>query len=310
LELPSERIHALVSEAEDNTVLIDLRGIPDANEVSIPLEAIQVMGYAELYMYLHLPDGSVWLDADAVQSLAGQANGGTITLSIEPAGDMGLTDEQGAFIYGEYYVHNVVIYAGDDRLDDWDGLVTITLPTDVEDPTVWLLDEDGTLVELSAIHDAEEQTVTFAIPGSAAVIIGQCAGIHLSDTGPPLQQMPAPFMQLEIGQQEYIQEGVAQFNDVAPFVDADDATVMVPLRMIAEALGAEVEWHRATRSVTVDFQGETFVVEIGQELPDGLGTSVIQNGRTFVSTCHISTMLGITIIWDSVNQSIAIHQLM
>jgi len=306
LELSYDEVHALVNDTADYTVVLDLSNLSSVSEIVVPSAVIEIIGDAGMYMYVQLPGGSVLFDADALISL-GQQVSSDLVLVIETPEAFQLNDDQAAYVYGAYNVFMVGLYDDGNRIDGLEGQVTITLPSEVESPAVWALDEDGNLTAVPATFNADDQTVTFAVSDFALFVIGQEV-VTLPSATVPLAPFPAaPFMELAIGQYEYTQEGTPQVNDVAPFIVEE--TVMVPLRLIAEALGAEVEWHRATRSVTIYYEGETFTVLIDQPLPDGAGTPTIVNSRTFVPTCYIEQMLGVTITWDYEYETVNIYQL-
>jgi len=294
VDLPNDIVDALIDDATDDTVMLDVRDAPMATEVSVPSGAVKAFGDAGLAMQIHLPSASVTISADTVTDIGQQARTDTITVGVEAVRDVTLTDAQNAMIDGTPSVYRVGIFDDGIRMEGLEGYVTLTLPSEVEDPTVWIIEENGTMIEISVTYDADNQTVTFTGPASSAFVIGRAAALM------------EPFLGLTIGQNQYTQNGTPQVNDVAPFIYDD--TIMVPLRLIAEALGAAVEWHRETRSVTVDFKGETLTIEIDQALPNDYGTAVIVNGRTFVPKFYMAQMLGITMIWDSKDESIRIYR--
>ena len=73
---------------------------------------------------------------------------------------------------------------------------------------------------------------------------------------------------------------------------------MIPLRIIAEALNAEVNWNNNTRTVIIARHGETINLIVDVPLPDDMGTPVIVNGSTFVPVRYVSETLGATVQWD------------
>ena len=83
---------------------------------------------------------------------------------------------------------------------------------------------------------------------------------------------------------------------------------MVPLALIAEALGADVSWDGNTRTVTIMSEGTMLMLIIDVPLPNDMGTPVISNGRTFVPVAFISQMLGANVRWDGDNQAVYIQQ--
>jgi len=109
-----------------------------------------------------------------------------------------------------------------------------------------------------------------------------------------------------IGSLEYASHGEFIINDVAPFMDGD--RMMVPLRAVMDTLGATVEWVDRPRSVEIR-QGDTVMtLPIDVPLPDGMGTPVIINGRTFVPLRYVSEMFGAHAEWVGVNQTARIFQ--
>ena len=102
-----------------------------------------------------------------------------------------------------------------------------------------------------------------------------------------------------IGSTTFTDDGTARTLDAAPFI-ADDRT-MVPLRVIAEALGA-TNLGMEGNVVSFDLGGSTHNLQIGQPLPGGIGTPVIVEERTFVPLRYVINVLGTGYHWDPVNR--------
>ena len=94
-------------------------------------------------------------------------------------------------------------------------------------------------------------------------------------------------------------------GDAAPFITGDRAHV--PLRIIAEALGAEVTWDPATRTGYMTKDGTTIRIAVDQPLPDGMGMPVIINNRTFVPARYISETFGAEVRWDRENSAVYVY---
>ena len=100
--------------------------------------------------------------------------------------------------------------------------------------------------------------------------------------------------------------------DAQPFIDANGRT-QVPIRFIAEALGAQVQWDAAARSAVIT-KGETVIrLPIGSSTiyvngaPKPLDTTCfIQNGRTYVPVRFVSEILGADVAWDGANYRVVI----
>lgn len=86
---------------------------------------------------------------------------------------------------------------------------------------------------------------------------------------------------------------------------------MVPVRPIAEALGAEVGWHQGNRQVTLTTREHVIVLTIGLasarvdgkmvDLPDGVSAQLVQyqeKNSTMVPLRFVSEQLGCTVDWD------------
>jgi len=118
-----------------------------------------------------------------------------------------------------------------------------------------------------------------------------------------------PLLRLQIGNTNYQELGISRVSDVAPFVDSftTPPTIMVPLRIIAEALGASVVWDDASRSVAMMYDGMIIMLYVDMPLVDNMGMPTIVDGRTFVPLIYIEEAFLTTAIWDSENQVVYIN---
>ena len=112
-------------------------------------------------------------------------------------------------------------------------------------------------------------------------------------------------LRLSIGSVTYTHNGIMQTAEVAPFIR--DGRTMVPLRIVAEALGADVAWDGPTRTVTIVAGGNTLRLVIDTPLPGDMGTPVIVGGFTFVPARYVSEMLGASVRWDGANQAVYVY---
>ena len=77
-------------------------------------------------------------------------------------------------------------------------------------------------------------------------------------------------------------------SDVAPTII--DGSTYVPLRFIAENLGAEVKWNALTKTVKIMLDGQEITLKVGSG-------AVINEGRTLVPIRYISENLGAHVLW-------------
>jgi hypothetical protein len=101
---------------------------------------------------------------------------------------------------------------------------------------------------------------------------------------------------------------------VRPYIDDNDRTMM-PVRFVAERLGAAVEWNGQTSQVTIRSGDRTIVMTIGSKTYTVNGVvhtmdtePIIVQGwnRTVVPIRFVSEALGRAVEWDAVNQLVLI----
>ncbi|CAH1224025.1 hypothetical protein PAECIP111891_05605 [Paenibacillus allorhizoplanae] len=94
------------------------------------------------------------------------------------------------------------------------------------------------------------------------------------------------------------------FTDVQPYIDEQTSSTMVPVREIAEKLGAKVEWNPSLEQVTFRSKHATALLTIGQKIisVDGKqvevdAPAVLKNDRTMVPLRAVSESLGADVDW-------------
>ena len=291
-QLPTTRINSLVNTAVNDTVSFNLTGIANASAVNLPRAAMRQFGNADLAVHFQFANGTIVFDGAAVADIGRQARTANVTVSFEPIGVNALTAAQREASAGSHAMYRVTVMSGTTPITDINGFITVTMQWDGTPVTVWHMNELGVKVRVDAVMDTENNRIIFT---------AQTPGIFIVNTA-----MPELLLRFVIGQRHFTQRGIAGISDAAPFMTNNRA--MVPLRIIADALGAEVYWDGATRSVDI-FTGErTLTLSIGVPLPDGMGTPVIINGRTFVPARYVSEILGATVRWDPERAAVYVYQ--
>ena len=94
--------------------------------------------------------------------------------------------------------------------------------------------------------------------------------------------------------------------DAAPFIDADSGRVLVPVRYLGDALGAQTTWDVNNQAVTVTRGGLVIRMVIGSTTltVDGLVQTmdqapVISNGRTYLPARWVAEALGYNVSWNA-----------
>ncbi len=100
-----------------------------------------------------------------------------------------------------------------------------------------------------------------------------------------------------------VNDKAVSFPDVQPFLDKANR-VMVPVRFVTDALGGEVEWIGATRSVTLTRGRITAGLTIDKKEITVLGVKktldtapILQKSRTLVPLRFVAEAFGCNVVW-------------
>lgn len=124
---------------------------------------------------------------------------------------------------------------------------------------------------------------------------------------------------LQIGNYAAVTEGVLFHVDnnnklVTPYIDENDRT-MIPVRFLAESMGADVRWDNEKKQVTIVLKDDVIVMTIGSltYTINGIAKTmdtvpVINNNwdRTLVPARFAAEALGRDVKWDSVNNMVIV----
>jgi len=114
-------------------------------------------------------------------------------------------------------------------------------------------------------------------------------------------------LRFAIGSTYFFHNSTTRQAEVAPFISQN--RTMIPLRIIAEALGAKVDWDNTNRTVIITRNGETIKLIVDVPLPDNMGTPIIVNSLTFVPARYVSEKLGASVRWDGAENAVYIYRL-
>lgn len=159
---------------------------------------------------------------------------------------------------------------------------------------------DTNVQELFVLCDDALELLAELPPMAWATILAADTSAFATSSQAPTVTAPATaenrILRFPIGSTTFTNNGISQTLEAAPFIA--DGRTMVPLRVIAEALGA-TNLDMTNNVVTFDIAGQHFSMTISQELPGGFGTPVIREGRTFVPLGFIiHTLDGAEARWD------------
>jgi len=111
-----------------------------------------------------------------------------------------------------------------------------------------------------------------------------------------------------IGSTNYTINNTPHTTDVAPFLDTVLNRTMIPLRAVAVALGAEVDWFPTTRTVHVYTANGVHRLNVGTPLPEGMGIPIMYQSRVFVPIRYVADILDAETRWDRDNLAVYIYQ--
>ncbi len=94
-----------------------------------------------------------------------------------------------------------------------------------------------------------------------------------------------------------------------------DGRVLVPVRAIMEALGAQVTWEEATRTVVARHRGSTLLLQVDNPVPTRDGVPLapldvpakIVGGRTLVPARFVAETFGMDVGWDGQTRTVVIR---
>ncbi len=110
---------------------------------------------------------------------------------------------------------------------------------------------------------------------------------------------------------------LVEFPDGQPFIDANDRT-LIPVRFVAEELGAAVEWNSKTQTAEISKNGITVDITIGEaalkvtengktETVKMDTAAVLKSGRTYVPIRFVAEALGAVVDYSDVYRTVGIY---
>ncbi len=198
-----------------------------------------------------------------------------------------------------YPVSTPEVDNGDVKLSDSNAVegesvtATITPDNGYGVAEVIVTDEDGNIIPVEFIGNGQ---YTFVMP----------------DGGVDIEVVCKPAITMKIGDTMLNIFGKTVVNDVAPTIGEGNRT-MLPIRAIANALGADVYWDAETQKVTIVKDGKVIEVFIGKDYAFVDGERIeldakayIENNRTYLQLRFVTETLDAEVIWDPVTRMITI----
>ncbi|MBR5793512.1 MAG: copper amine oxidase N-terminal domain-containing protein, partial [Anaerotignum sp.] len=186
--------------------------------------------------------------------------------------------------------------------------VTVTPDEGYELKKLQVLDKNGDKVEVT---DNGDGTFTFKMPKGGVEVVPVFVEAEEQEPAEDADTAEKTTLVLTIGQTIYQMDGNYAANDAAPIISGD--RTFLPIRLIAESLGATVGWDEAEQSVTIVRDGTMIVLYIGQAFATVNGEPVqldapafLANDRTYLPVRFVAENLGATVSWDAETNKVTI----
>jgi basic membrane protein A and related proteins len=117
---------------------------------------------------------------------------------------------------------------------------------------------------------------------------------------------------LTIGKVDYTLNGTTKKGDQAPVIT--NSRTFVPIRLVSEAFGADVNYDAATKKVAVLLGATSFEFIIGQKAVKINGDAVLMDaaayiskaGRTLIPIRFVSEKSGLTVAWNATAHTVTV----
>ncbi len=172
-----------ISNAKKNggniTITPEITGTANKVTVELPKSSLSTIASdTSSALSIQTPVGTVTLPNTALESIASQASGSTVTVSLNTVSTATLTPDQQKAV-GSSTVYDISVLSGTTHISSFGGSsITISLPytlrdgEDVSGVTVWYMDDSGELRQMTATYDKTTGLASFTTAHLSYYLVG------------------------------------------------------------------------------------------------------------------------------------------
>jgi hypothetical protein len=187
LEISNSLIQQLINRAEDGVARVNLTSAFGVKHVLFPPTLLSQIAAAGLSVQIMLPQGTILFNAPAAASIASQAGGRNILLTMyNPApDDEVINDAQKSSIGNRDMVYKIALSAGNAPITDFEGTLTISVPWNAPSPAIiYHLDAGGGLSQMQSTFNRANRSATFITNHLSVFLVrGDPTGVATARTG-------------------------------------------------------------------------------------------------------------------------------
>ncbi|MBO5136113.1 MAG: copper amine oxidase N-terminal domain-containing protein [Clostridia bacterium] len=293
---------------KEEAFAIDISGSKEnVKSVKLPTSAVKELAKEDSAVKtfdIKLTSGAVSFNEEAIKSITEEAKGSQLTLKVEETDKLTAVQKDAIKEIETPEIVEVSLSSNNKAISDFKGgEATVTVPYKLKDGqiaesvTAQHIGENGALTPMETTYDAKTDTVSFVTPHFSKYVI---SAVYEKDA-----------IVLNIGEKDAKVFGEIISNDVAPKIVKD--RTMLPIRFVAEKLGATVEWVDETQTAIVELGDIKISIVIGEGFATVNGEKIeldspsfVEDDRTFLPIRFVMENLGADVLWHNDTQTVII----
>lgn len=182
LQMPFGKVNEIIEKSGGTAAELDLSHAANATAARLPGGALSSFAGTGLDLTLKLPAGTMTLSRASVASVAAEAADENVRIELRQAATNTLTEAQQAAVGSGDVVLDINIYAGTQKISNFDGSLAMAVPYDGPLPVaVWYLSDAGELERLDCTFS--NGVVYFTLDHLSLYLLGQSPFADVEEGG-------------------------------------------------------------------------------------------------------------------------------